>query len=209
MLHQPARLPSSWLDSSTASVTSSSNTETIILPELWKLTEPTTVYSIDFYYLEARMVQLWFETVYSLLYTVAIFNNDFLYSHHTVHLTGTQLVRYNTETLDTLTAMDSILPPSDRHAARWICSDGAKEQQWVVKSRFNALLFFFSSVKRFSANVRPVSDSVHVSRWYNRRTASQPSHVVRQNLQKRQLRVLNPARIHVFYWFNWLNLIGS
>ena len=33
------------------------------------------------------------------------------------------------ETLDTLTAMDSILPPSDRHAARWICSDGAKEQQ--------------------------------------------------------------------------------
>ena len=40
---------------------------------------------------------------------------------------------------------------------------------------------------------------------YNRRTASQPSHVVRQNLQKRKLRVLNPARIHVFYWFNWLN----
>ena len=35
------------------------------------------------------------------------------------------------------------------------------------------------------------------------------SHVVRQNLQKRKLRVLNPARIHVFYWFNWLNLIGS
>ena len=35
------------------------------------------------------------------------------------------------------------------------------------------------------------------------------SHVVRQNLQKRQLRVLNPARINVFYWFNWLNLIGS
>ena len=33
------------------------------------------------------------------------------------------------ETLDTLTAMDSVLPPSDRHAARWICSDGAKEQQ--------------------------------------------------------------------------------
>ena len=44
---------------------------------------------------------------------------------------------------------------------------------------------------------------------YNRRTASQSSHVVRQNLQKRKLRVLNPARIHVFYWFNWLNLIGS
>ena len=44
---------------------------------------------------------------------------------------------------------------------------------------------------------------------YNRRTASQPSHVVRQNLQKRKLRVLNPARINVFYWFNWLNLIGS
>ena len=36
---------------------------------------------------------------------------------------------------------------------------------------------------------------------YNRRTASQPSHVVRQNLQKRKLRVLNPARIHVFYWW--------
>ena len=35
------------------------------------------------------------------------------------------------------------------------------------------------------------------------------SHVVRQNLQKRKLRVLNPARINVFYWFNWLNLIGS
>ena len=44
---------------------------------------------------------------------------------------------------------------------------------------------------------------------YNRRTASQPSHVVRQNLQKGKLRVLNPAIIHVFYWFNWLNLIGS
>ena len=27
--------------------------------------------------------------------------------------------------------------------------------------------------------------------------------------QKRKLRVLNPARINVFYWFNWLNLIGS
>ena len=30
-----------------------------------------------------------------------------------------------------------------------------------------------------------------------------------KTFQKRQLRVLNPARINVFYWFNWLNLIGS
>ena len=30
-----------------------------------------------------------------------------------------------------------------------------------------------------------------------------------KTFQKRQLRVLNPARINVFYWFNWLNFIGS
>ena len=64
-----------------------------------------------------------------------------------------------------------------------------------------------------SAHVIYVSEGYDVA--YNRRTASQPSyggttsHVVRQNLQKRKLRVLNPARINVFYWFNWLNLIGS
>ena len=58
-----------------------------------------------------------------------------------------------------------------------------------------------------SAHVIYVSEGYDVA--YNRRTASQPSHVVRQNLQKRKLRVLNPARINVFHWFNWLNFIGS
>ena len=32
----------------------------------------------------------------------------------------------------TVSAMDSILPRSERHAALWICSDGPKEQQSVV-----------------------------------------------------------------------------
>ena len=37
----------------------------------------------------------------------------------------------------TVSAMDSILPPpSDRKYAWWICSDGPKEQQGVVKCRF-------------------------------------------------------------------------
>ena len=64
-----------------------------------------------------------------------------------------------------------------------------------------------------SAHVIYVSEGYDVA--YNRRTASQPSHVVLRvtwyvkTFQKRQLRVLNPARINVFYWFNWLNLIGS
>ena len=64
-----------------------------------------------------------------------------------------------------------------------------------------------------SAHVIYVSEGYDVA--YNRRNRvttelrGTTSHVVRQNLQKRKLRVLNPARIHVFYWFNWLNLIGS
>ena len=64
-----------------------------------------------------------------------------------------------------------------------------------------------------SAHVIYVSEGYDVA--YNRRTASQPSHVVLRvtwyvkTFQKRKLRVLNPARINVFYWFNWLNLIGS
>ena len=64
-----------------------------------------------------------------------------------------------------------------------------------------------------SAHVIYVSEGYDVA--YNRRTASQPSYVVLRvtwyvkTFQKRQLRVLNPARINVFYWFNWLNLIGS
>ena len=64
-----------------------------------------------------------------------------------------------------------------------------------------------------SAHVIYVSEGYDVA--YNRRTTSQPSHVVLRvtwyvkTFQKRKLRVLNPARINVFYWFNWLNLIGS
>ena len=64
-----------------------------------------------------------------------------------------------------------------------------------------------------SAHVIYVSEGYDVA--YNRRTASQPSYVVLRvtwyvkTFQKRKLRVLNPARINVFYWFNWLNLIGS
>ena len=64
-----------------------------------------------------------------------------------------------------------------------------------------------------SAHVIYVSEGYDVA--YNRRTASQPSHVVLRvtwyvkTFQKRKLRVLNPARINVFYWFNWLHLIGS
>ena len=41
-----------------------------------------------------------------------------------------------------------------------------------------------------------------VTWYYESRGTSKP-------FKKRQLRVLNPARINVFYWFNWLNLIGS
>ena len=63
-----------------------------------------------------------------------------LHNPRTTHIFADQNLRHSViqtinniyiikETLDTLTAMDSILPPSDRHAARWICSDGAKEQQ--------------------------------------------------------------------------------
>ena len=80
-------------------------------------------------------------------------------------------------------------------------------------------LIVYAHVVTFIYIYNSVALSVWLSRFvdrygvmtlrYNRRTASQPSHVVRQNLQKRKLRVLNPARIHVFYWFNWLNLIGS
>ena len=36
----------------------------------------------------------------------------------------------------TFNAVDPILPPSDRRAAWWICSDGPKEQQRVVKQCF-------------------------------------------------------------------------
>ena len=55
-----------------------------------------------------------------------------------------------------------------------------------------------------SAHVIYVSEGYDVA--YNRRTASQPSHVVLRvtwyvkTFQKRKLRVLNPARINVFYW---------
>ena len=97
-----------------------------------------------------------------------------------------------------------------------VCISGSVgHQQNIFRSFSHCQRFFWKKKKCNYKKCNWVSGyetyelRVHVSRWYNRRTASQPSHVVRQNLQKRKLRVLNPARIHVFYWFNWLNLIGS
>ena len=47
------------------------------------------------------------------------------------------------EKLETLSAMESYLPTSDRHAASWIISDGPSKQLGVVKLRYNALKLFF------------------------------------------------------------------
>ena len=44
---------------------------------------------------------------------------------------------------ETLCAMESYLPTSDRHAASWIFSDGPSKQLGVVKLRYNALKLFF------------------------------------------------------------------
>ena len=48
------------------------------------------------------------------------------------------------EKLETLSAMESYLPTSDRHAASWIFSDGPSKQLGVVKLRYNALKFFLN-----------------------------------------------------------------
>ena len=50
------------------------------------------------------------------------------------------------EKLETLSAMESYLPTSDRHAASWIFSDGPSKQLGVVKLRYNALKLFFYNV---------------------------------------------------------------
>ena len=50
------------------------------------------------------------------------------------------------EKLETLSAMESYLPTSDRHAASWIFSDGPSKQLGVVKLRYNALNFSFYNV---------------------------------------------------------------
>ena len=50
------------------------------------------------------------------------------------------------ERLETLCAMESYLPISDRHAASWIFSDGPRQQIGVVKLRYNALKLFFYNV---------------------------------------------------------------
>ena len=50
------------------------------------------------------------------------------------------------EKLETLSAMESNLPTSDRHAASWIFSDGPSKQLGVVKLRYNALKLFFYNV---------------------------------------------------------------
>ena len=47
---------------------------------------------------------------------------------------------------ETLCAMESYLPNSDRHAASWIFSDGPRQQLGVVKLRYNALKLFFYNV---------------------------------------------------------------
>ena len=61
------------------------------------------------------------------------------------------------EKLETLSAMESYLPTSDRHAASWIFSDVPSKQLGVVKLRYNALNFFFI-MSLFYAKV-PVSAS--------------------------------------------------
>ena len=58
------------------------------------------------------------------------------------------------EKLETLSAMESYLPTSDRHAASWIFSDGPSKQLGVVKCP--KIVFFIMSL--FYANV-PVSAS--------------------------------------------------
>ena len=55
------------------------------------------------------------------------------------------------ERLETLCAMESYLPNSDRHAASWIFSDGPSKPLGVVKLRYNALKLFFYNVA--NANV--------------------------------------------------------
>ena len=50
------------------------------------------------------------------------------------------------ERLETLCAMESYLPISDRHAASWIFSDGPRQQLAVVKLRYNALKLFYDNV---------------------------------------------------------------
>ena len=50
------------------------------------------------------------------------------------------------ERLETLCAMESYLPISDRHAASWIFSDGPRQQLGVVKLRYNVLKLFFDNV---------------------------------------------------------------
>ena len=47
------------------------------------------------------------------------------------------------ERLETLCAMESYLPISDRHAASWIFFDGPTKPIGVVKLRYNALKLFF------------------------------------------------------------------
>ena len=74
------------------------------------------------------------------------------------------------EKLETVSAMESYLPTSDRHAASWIFSDGPSKQLGVVKLRYNALkLFFIMSL--FYANV-PVSASDSHSRQFLKRQDS-------------------------------------
>ena len=55
------------------------------------------------------------------------------------------------ERLETLCAMESYLPNSDRHAASWIFSDGPSKPLGVAKLRYNALKLFFYNVA--NANV--------------------------------------------------------
>ena len=43
------------------------------------------------------------------------------------------------EKTKTSTTMDSILPPSDRHAAWWICFDGPKELHLAVQCFFQVV----------------------------------------------------------------------
>ena len=67
-----------------------------------------------------------------------------------IHNTNIYIIK---ERLETLCAMESYLPISDRHAASWIFSDGPRQQLGVVKLRYNALNLFFFIVSLFNANV--------------------------------------------------------
>ena len=116
------------------------------------------------------------------------------------------------EKLETLSAMESYLPTSDRHAASWIFSDGPSKQLGVVKLRYNALkLFFIMSL--FYANVPvSVSDSRHgalrstLRGWLIKTVCTNNSRRVYTNVVTRvggSVGRLNPTTVVQMYRSKW------